>query len=113
MANGPAPVTQVVIAKRWSRLPETVLSRLMTETGVALDEQSKREWLWQDRVVKLIDGTTVTMPDTPKNQASDPQPDSQQAGLGFPIVRLVGVLSLSSGAVLNVGFGPYQGKAKW
>lgn len=93
-----------------ARLPEGLLKRLMLESGSALDGQVPRSWLWQGRVVKLIDGTTLSMPDTPENQATYPQPESQQEGVGFPILRAVGVISLSSGAVLNVTFGPYQGK---
>jgi hypothetical protein len=60
--------------------------------------------------VHLIDGTTVTMPDTAENQASYPQQGGQKPGLGFPICRLVGVICLSSGAVLNASIGRFQGK---
>jgi hypothetical protein len=97
--------------KARARLPEALLARLLSETGRALDESMPTPWLWQGRVVKIVDGTTTSMPDTPANQACYPQPESQAAGIGFPMLRLVGVLSLSSGAVLEVGFGPYQGKA--
>jgi hypothetical protein len=96
--------------KARGRLPEALLARLMGETGGALDESIPTPWLWQGRVVKLVDGTTVSMPDTPANQDDYPQPDSQAEGVGFPMLRLVGVLSLSSGAVLQVGTGAYQGK---
>lgn len=96
--------------KARARLPEGLLARLVSETGAALDETLPRPWLWHGRVVKLVDGTTVSMPDTPANQACYPQPDSQSAGVGFPLLRLVGVVSLSSGAVLEVGLGRYQGK---
>jgi hypothetical protein len=50
------------------------------------------------------------MPDTPENQELYPQPDSQKPGLGFPIARLVGVISLATGALLDYAIGPYQGK---
>lgn len=96
--------------KARARLPERLVQRLMSETGAALDESIPASWRWQGRVVKLIDGTTVSMPDTVENQAAYPQVPSQRAGVGFPIVRLVGVISLASGAVLDVAFGPYQGQ---
>lgn len=64
----------------------------------------------KNRDVILADGTTVSMPDTPENQEAFPQPDSQKLGLGFPIARLVGLISLSSGSVLDAAIGPYQGK---
>lgn len=50
------------------------------------------------------------MPDTPVNQADYPQPCSQQPGLGFPLCRLVGIVCLGSGAILNAAAGAYHGK---
>jgi hypothetical protein len=50
------------------------------------------------------------MPDTPENQEEYPQPSTQKPGLGFPLVRLVAVISLASAAVLDVAMGPYAGK---
>jgi hypothetical protein len=58
----------------------------------------------------LVDGTTLVMPDTPANQATYPQPRSQKPGLGFPLCRLVGILCLGSGAMLNAAIGRYHGK---
>ena len=60
--------------------------------------------------MKLVDGTTVSMPDTAENQARFPQHGQQEPGVGFPLARLVGVIALSNGAVLDAGIGPYQGK---
>jgi hypothetical protein len=60
--------------------------------------------------VKLVDGTGISMPDTPENQAHYPQPASQAAGVGFPLARLVGVICLSTGAVLDAAMGPFEGK---
>lgn len=60
--------------------------------------------------MKLVDGTTVTMPDTPENQARYPQQTNQKPGLGFPIMRAVGLLCLATGAVLDTVMGPYAGK---
>lgn len=67
-------------------------------------------WGWRGRPVRLVDGTTVPMPDTPANQAAYPQPSSQAPGLGFPLCRLVTLTCLSSGAVLDAAVSPYQGK---
>jgi hypothetical protein len=50
------------------------------------------------------------MPDTPENQKQWPQPPTQKPGLGFPLVRLVAVMSLNCATVLDVAMGPYQGK---
>ena len=58
----------------------------------------------------LVDGTTASMPDTPRNQAVFPQPNSQAKGLGFPLVRMVAIIALATGVVLDLATGPYGGK---
>ena len=68
------------------------------------------EWLWCGRRVKVVDGTTVSMPDTAANQREYPQSPSQKPGLGFPIARMVVVFCLATGAVLEAAIGKYQGK---
>lgn len=93
-----------------SRLPEKILSDLAKESAIDLERQAKPEWLWRNRHVKMPDGTTVSMPDTPENQAMYPQPASQKEGIGFPIARLVGVFSLSTGALLDLAMAPWSGK---
>ena len=54
---------------------------------------------------KLIDGTTVSAPDTQKNQRAYPQSRSQKPGCGFPLIRLVGVFSLATGVLLDYAKG--------
>src|SRR5437764_7224939 len=60
------------------RLPEEFFSKVACAVGRTLDEKVERRWLWQGRRVYLFDGTTVTMPDTPANQAASPQVYNQQ-----------------------------------
>jgi hypothetical protein len=62
--------------------------------------------------VYLFDGTTVTMPDTPANQAAYPQVYNQGPGVGFPIARLGALISLACGAVVGRGFARYAGKGE-
>lgn len=92
------------------RLPEEMLCELARQTGALLSERTPEPWLWRGRHVKLVDGTTALLPDTKPNQASYPQQANQVQGAGFPIVRLVGVISLANGAVLDAAMGPYKGK---
>ena len=92
------------------RLPEPLLRRLARETGRRLHRGAPDGWLWQGRRVKVVDGTTLSMPDTPANQAAYPQSPSQQPGLGFPLARAVAVFSLACGAALDLALGRYQGK---
>jgi hypothetical protein len=67
-------------------------------------------WLWRGRAVKLVDGTGISMPDTPENQAVYPQSSTQGPGLGFAQARLVVLICLATGAVLNMAVGPHRGK---
>lgn len=61
-------------------------------------------------VVKVVDGATVSMPDTPANQAEYPQSRSQAPGLGFPLARLVVIFCLATGVVLESAIGPGRGE---
>lgn len=92
------------------RLPVEMVRELARQTGALLGERTPGSWLWRGRHVKLVDGTTTLLPDSAENQASYPQEGNQARGAGFPIARLVGVMSLANGAVLDVAMGPYQGK---
>jgi hypothetical protein len=96
--------------KARQRLPESLLRRLLRETGRSLHQLSPAAWRWKGGRVKIADGTTVSMPDTPLNQAAYPQPATQQKGLGFPIARLVVVFCLATGTVLEAALGRYHGK---
>src|SRR5262245_15566005 len=91
------------------RLPEEFFSMVACSVGRALDEKAERRWLWGGRRVYLFDGTTVTMPDTPENQAAYPQVYNQKPGLGFPIARLGALIALACGAVVGLGFCCYAG----
>jgi DDE family transposase len=94
------------------RLPESFFADVACSVGRRLDDQADRRWLWKGRRVYLFDGTTVTMPDTPANQAAYPQVYNQKPGLGFPIARLGALISLACGAVVNLGFCQYAGKGQ-
>jgi hypothetical protein len=96
--------------KARQRLPLKVLTDLVRGTGQQLDEQATDAWTWNGRRVQLVDGSTVSMPDTAANQQAFPQPRTQKAGVGFPLARLVAVISLATGAVRDLALGPYQGK---
>src|SRR5689334_13174332 len=56
------------------RLPEAFFSETALRTGRALDAGADEGWLWKRRRVYVYDGSSVTMPDTPANQAEYPQP---------------------------------------
>jgi hypothetical protein len=97
-------------SKARQRLPERVWADLTRRTGRDLLQDAPPSWCWRGRDVKVVDGTTLSMPDTPANQKAYPQPGSQRPGLGFPQVRLVALFALATGALLDAALGPHKGK---
>lgn len=92
------------------RLPEEVVADLARETGRELHRQARSDWLWKGRRVVIVDGSTAAMEDTPENQEEYPQSSNQKAGLGFPVLRFVVLLSLAVGTVLESAVGACRGK---
>jgi hypothetical protein len=64
------------------------------------------DWTWR-RPVKVVDGPCLSLPDTTANPAAYPQTHSQTPGCGFPKLRLLGLFSLDTGALLERALGPY------
>ena len=79
------------------RLPEAMLGKIHRHLFDELERHTTSENRWRTHRVKAIDGTSAQMPDTETNQAKYPQPSGQEAGCGFPVVQLVGLLDLNHG----------------
>lgn len=92
------------------RLPLAIPQRLLRRVGERLEARMPKAWSWRGRHVKLFDGTTVSMPDTPENQGAFPQSSEQKPGLGFPVARIGGLISLASAAVLGHAVAACEGK---
>ena len=91
-----------------ARLDPDQLIAIRHELAQRMD-QALPTWAWTwGRPVKVVDGTCLRLPDTAKNQAAYPQPDSQTPGCGFPQLRLLGLFSLDTGALLERTRGPYR-----
>lgn len=112
VARGAAPCSLNTgpYCKARQRLPLALIERLATAAGERLEAASASDWKWRGRAVKLLDGTTVSMPDTSANQAEYPQSGEQKPGLGFPLTMLVALISFSTGAVLRWANGSCRGK---
>jgi hypothetical protein len=96
--------------KARQRLSVGLVKELGETVGRRMVRAQPQSWRWRGREVKLIDGATMSMPDTAMNQATYPQVSQQKEGLGFPVVRMVGIISLGCGAILEWALRPCQGK---
>lgn len=96
--------------KARSRLPESILWGLTRESGQQIEEQADPKWLWRGRHVKLADGSTVSMPDTPENQNLYPQSDSQKKGSAFQSPVSLLLFLLQQAAYWISLWGPIQEK---
>src|SRR5436309_4191262 len=74
---------------------EEIHEGLVTEAEATI----ARKDLWCGRRALSVDGSTVTAPDTPENQKAFPQQSTQKPGCGFPLIRIVALLSLASGLI--------------
>jgi hypothetical protein len=92
------------------RLFTGVLCTLAKRTAEELQAGAAQGWRWNGRDVFIADGSHISMPDTPENQASYPQPPTQQPGVGFPLARVAVLLSLATGACHDLAIAPYEGK---
>lgn len=92
------------------RLPQQLIRQLTTDVARDMEQAAATQWLWKGRHVKVVDGSTVNMSDTPENQAAYPHSRSQIPGVGFPIVRVVAIFSLATAAVLDAAMAPMRGK---
>jgi hypothetical protein len=85
-----------------ARLPvagvAAVVEQLSCDAGRCSDSASP----WRGRRVLMTDATTAATPDTPRLQGLWPQPSAQEAGCGFPIVKLLALMDLATGGILQL-----------
>ena len=87
-----------------AKLDHGSLENILNHTATSL-QQRGQPGQWKGRRVVVVDGTGVSMPDTPENQADWPQPSSQKSGCGFPQARLCACFCLQTGALLSYRMG--------
>ena len=115
MAKGqpmPSPNTGDYCNAR-KRLEEKALQELALLVAKNTEVIASSKWLWKEKHhVKLIDGFTATMPDTPENLREFPKHTKKDGTLdcGLPRMRVCVVLSLATAMITNAAFSKYQGK---
>ena len=110
LERGPCSSNTGAYCRARGKLSEKVIRQITIRVGEGCEDKLGKELLWHGRHVRLVDGSTVSMPDTPENQQAYPQNPQQKEGLGFPIARVVMLLSLATGMVTDMAMGPYAGK---
>lgn len=83
------------------KLDDELLDTIHTHVSEKVQQRVMEDQRWKGREVKVIDGTGITLPDTPENQKEFPQPSRQLPGCGFPVMKVVACFCLASGALLK------------
>jgi hypothetical protein len=97
--------TSAYCQARKNQISEDFLKDVHQQIVSQVESQAPAAYQWRDRRVGVVDGSTLSMPDTPLNQASYPQPSEQKKGCGFPVMKLVGVFSLATGLLHLLAYG--------
>jgi len=64
--------------KARKRLPLRLVQRLSQAVAERLSARQAEHWKWRGREIKLVDGTTVSMPDTVDNRKNFPRSKGQK-----------------------------------
>lgn len=87
------------------RLPEAVIEATLREATERIVALAGAPALWRGRRTRIVDGSSVSMPDEPELQEAFPQPPGQKKGCGFPVMRVLAVFCWGTGALLDICMG--------
>jgi len=89
------------------RLPEAFfgLLQILVTGRVRGDRRADR---WRGHRLFLIDGSSVSMPDTPELQRTFGQPPGQTPGCGFPVAHLLALFEARTGYLLQTVLAPLR-----
>lgn len=84
------------------RLPMEVILALLHHLTQRLGTLTTAATVWLGHRVWVVDGSSVSMPDTLELQKAFPQPPGQRKGCGFPVAQFVALFCWTTGAVVDV-----------
>jgi hypothetical protein len=87
------------------RLRQADLDEAHARVARAVRSEHLLRGLWQGRPVKVLDGSGLSMPDTPENQRLYPQSQTAKRGCSFPVMRVVALFCLGTGVLLHLAKG--------
>jgi hypothetical protein len=96
--------------KARAKLPEGFLRALACGLGRRVEENALGSWKWRGRRVVLADGALLQMLDTPQNLKQYPQQRRQKPGAAYTCLRVVALLGLATGVLLDAACGAYKGR---
>jgi hypothetical protein len=88
-----------------ARVPQPILEKAFAASAASAARCAPALSLLRGRTLKVVDGSSLRLADTPANQKKFPQPTAQKRGCGFPVMKLVVLFCLSSGALLACATG--------
>lgn len=94
--------------KSRSKLPLALMEKAFLSSAAHAEKRAPASRLLQGRPLKIVDGTSLRLQDTPPNRAAFPPCRNQHARLGFPLVKMVAVFSSASGAILGRAVAPFD-----
>ena len=89
------------------RLPRSCLQQALADSAQAADRLTRQGVPGWHRPIKVVDATGVRLPDTAANRRCYPYPTGQRQGCGFPVMKVLGLYSLASGAMRTIVEGPW------
>jgi hypothetical protein len=94
--------------KSRSKLPVALMEKAFLSSAVHAEKCAPGSRLLQGRPLKIADGTSLRLQDTPSNRAAFPPCRNQHSRLGFPLVKMVAIFSAASGAILGRAIGSFD-----
>jgi len=91
--------------KARARLPLAEIERARDDVARKIQQSPQAQGRWRGRCVTVVDGSSVSMPDTSENQGKYPQSRKRTPGCGFPELRLTALFSLATGVLLRYACG--------
>ena len=88
--------------KARKRLDTGSIQRIGRQLARTCEREVDIKSLWHGRRVRVVDGSSISMPDTFQNQQAWPQPKKQKQGCGFPVMRIVVLCSLMTGTIISL-----------
>jgi hypothetical protein len=91
-----------------TRLPLIVWQQLLRRTSAVCEQMTHNEGRWRGHRPFLVDGSSVSRPDTPDLQEYFGQPSGQRPGCGFPVAHLLALFHAGTGFLLEVLVAPWH-----